>query len=343
MTEPFHLLQINIISARDLAPVCGPMSTYAIGWVDPERKQTTRVDHKGNNCPEWNDKFVFRVTPGFLKSEATTFVVEIYTQAWLRDVVVGSVRVSIASLIPTPNPKGTARRAVALQIRRPSGRPQGILNVGVSVMDGTLRSMPLSGLDVPESRPKPDPPQGAMRRVKSERSWTAADVDEHRPSPTPGPMHETNGPMTRPASSLGGSLCTDVGPSPSVVAAAVAKGLYLPASVAKAAAHGRRGKKNEDAESSILQWEDEQSEEGVMSKIERWKTELHHPMTMYGKDSGVNGSGLRHNKRVHRRSKTESGKLFRCFGKVCGFEFTIVCGGDHKKDRHDKDNGSIIL
>ncbi|KAK9735612.1 hypothetical protein RND81_04G215700 [Saponaria officinalis] len=347
MTEPIQLLQINIISARDLAPVCGSMSTYAVGWVDPEKKQTTRVDHKGNNCPEWNDKFVFRVTPGFLKSESTTFVIEIYTQAWLRDVIIGSVRVSVASLVPTPNSKGTARRAVALQIRRPSGRPQGILNVSVSVIDGTMRSMPLSGLDVPDGkvRAKPESTRGGLRRVKSERSWSATDVDDHRAGPATGP-EPTNGPTTRPASSLGGSLCTDVGPSPSVVAAAVAKGLYLPAGVAKAANRGRRGKQNDDAESSILQWEDEQSEEGVMSKIERWKTELHHPMTMYSKEKDLNERGARQNRRVHRRAKTETGRLFRCFGKVCGFEFTIVCGGnnqDNKKERQVKDNGSILL
>ncbi|KAG2242435.1 hypothetical protein Bca52824_095718 [Brassica carinata] len=34
-------------------------------------------------------------------------------------------------------------RFVALQVRRTSGRPQGILNIGVGVLDGSMRSMPL--------------------------------------------------------------------------------------------------------------------------------------------------------------------------------------------------------
>nr|AFK13837.1 C2 domain-containing protein SRC2 [Beta vulgaris subsp. vulgaris] len=307
MTEPFQLLHINIISARDLAPVSKSMNTYVVGWVNPYRKLTTRVDHKGNNCPEWNDKFVFRVTPKFLNSDSSIVDIEIYSQAWLRDALIGSVRVSIANLIPTGYQNGSTRRSVALQIRRPSGRPQGILNVVVSVLDGTT-------------------------------------IDQEPRAPRPA----GRGPEPGPSSSMGGSMCnSDVGPSASVVAAAVAKGLYMPTVAARGRGRGGGKGNNDDDGSSILQWEDEESEEGIMTKIERWKMEMQktsHGGHGHGRGGGnggrrgdhVVGEGVRHKHNKHRRAKTEGGRLFRCFGKAYGFEFTIVCGANHGNDRNNK-------
>ncbi|CAG7867572.1 unnamed protein product [Brassica rapa] len=156
MFPSFQLLELNIISAQDLAPVARKMKTYAVAWVHSERKLTTRVDYNGGANPTWNDKFVFRVNEEFLYADTSAVVIEIYALHWFRDVHVGTVRVLISNLIPpirrpgyrtsnneyrrTPPP---GMRFVALQVRRTSGRPQGILNIGVGVLDGSMRSMPL--------------------------------------------------------------------------------------------------------------------------------------------------------------------------------------------------------
>lgn len=147
---PFQLLELNIISAQDLANVSRSMRTYAVAWVHPDRKLSTRVDTHGDNNPTWNDKFVFRVDEEFLHSDTSAVMIEIYGLHWFRDVHVGTVRVLVGNLIPTPprphqpnhHPK-IGMRFVALQVRRPSGRPQGILNIGVAVLDSSMRSMPL--------------------------------------------------------------------------------------------------------------------------------------------------------------------------------------------------------
>ncbi|KAL1188801.1 Protein SRC2 [Cardamine amara subsp. amara] len=157
MFPSFQLLELNIISAQDLAPVSRKMKTYAVAWVHSERKLTTRVDYNGGANPTWNDKFVFRVNEEFLYADTSAVVIEIYALHWFRDVHVGTVRVLVSNLIPpdrrpgyrasnneygrTPPPPGM--RFVALQVRRTSGRPQGILNIGVGVLDGSMRSMPL--------------------------------------------------------------------------------------------------------------------------------------------------------------------------------------------------------
>ncbi|GAU23809.1 hypothetical protein TSUD_27180 [Trifolium subterraneum] len=121
------------------------MRTYAVAWVHPDRKLSTRVDTQGHTNPTWNDKFVFRVDENFLYNDTSAIMIEIYALHWFKDIHVGTIRVLVGNLIPPPSgdraPLGM--RFVALQVRRPSGRPQGILNIGFTVLDSSMRSMPL--------------------------------------------------------------------------------------------------------------------------------------------------------------------------------------------------------
>ncbi|KAK4425392.1 hypothetical protein Salat_1733200 [Sesamum alatum] len=144
--KAFQLLEINIISAQDLEPVSKKMRTYATAWLHPNRKLSSSVDGEGNNSPTWNDKFVFKVEEEFLRRDTSAVMIEIYAKQWLRDTLVGTVRVLVGNLIPTPTRSHLGHlgmRFVALQVRRPSGRPQGILNIGVAVLDSSMKSMPL--------------------------------------------------------------------------------------------------------------------------------------------------------------------------------------------------------
>ncbi|KAI4303956.1 hypothetical protein MLD38_039532 [Melastoma candidum] len=146
--NPFQLLEINIISAQDLAKVSRSMRTYAIAWVHPDRKLSTRVDPQGRTNPSWNDKFVFRVDEDFLLSDTSGVMIEIYSVHWFKDVLVGTVRVLVGNLVSPPSRRfrhqqEIGMKFVALQVRRPSGRPQGILNIGVALLDSSMRSMPL--------------------------------------------------------------------------------------------------------------------------------------------------------------------------------------------------------
>ncbi|PHT33028.1 hypothetical protein CQW23_29365 [Capsicum baccatum] len=146
--KPFQLLEVNIISAQDLEPMSKKMKTYASAWVHPTRKLTTGVDAEGGNNPTWNDKFVFRVDDEFLQHDTSAVQIDIFSKHWFKDSIVGSVRVLVGNLIPPPTrpqyqQHHIGMRFVALQVRRPSGRPQGILNIGVTLLGGTMRSMQL--------------------------------------------------------------------------------------------------------------------------------------------------------------------------------------------------------
>jgi len=113
---PHQLLELNLISAQDLAKVSKSMKTYAMAWVHPDRKLTTRVDANGGTNPTWNDKFVFRVDNRFLHSDTSAIMIEIYALHWFRDVHVGTVRVLVGNLIPPHNQNHLGMRFVALQV-----------------------------------------------------------------------------------------------------------------------------------------------------------------------------------------------------------------------------------
>ena len=61
----YQLLELNVISAQDLAQMDRSMQTYAVAWIDPDHKLSTRVDSQGGTNPTWNDKFVFQVEKDF--------------------------------------------------------------------------------------------------------------------------------------------------------------------------------------------------------------------------------------------------------------------------------------
>ncbi|KAK6915315.1 C2 domain [Dillenia turbinata] len=358
----FQVLEINVVSAQDLAAVqkTKSMQTYAVVWVHPGRKLTTRVDGSGHTNPTWNDKFVFRVDDRFLNSEHSAINIEIYAVSWLRDTLVGTVRVLIHNLLPpsTRSPQSSAIRFVALQIRRPSGRPQGILNMGVTLLDSTMRSMPLFGQftasalgykdlvgETTESlRPNSQVPKDmeekssgikVLRRAQSEISLPVSDGKARKTRPM------INGGSTLNGSDLngsflsgsnlngstvngsivwgpprpGGSVCSDVGPSPSVVAAAMAK-IY----------------KDDDVSSSILgEWTVNRREEGLKSKIQRWRADI---PVRYENDPRKKKPKPPKSSRHPRQSNGP--RLFTCFGNAYGCEFTIVCGTGNSKKMYSR-------
>ncbi|XP_044493241.1 uncharacterized protein LOC123216749 [Mangifera indica] len=132
-----HILEIILISAQGLKlpSTSKRIQTYALAWVNSSTKLRTRVDRVGGENPTWNDKFLFKVTPEFLSSETSAVSVEIYSTGYLRDHIVGSVRVLVSNIVLSNSIKTPS--FTALQIRRPSGRVHGVLNIGAMLMEGS--------------------------------------------------------------------------------------------------------------------------------------------------------------------------------------------------------------
>lgn len=360
MVPPPRVLEINVISAHDLALVSKSMKSYAVAWVDPDRKVTTRVDQTDLNNPSWNEKFVFRVDDRFLTDETSAIMIEIYAAAWLKDALIGSVRVLISHLFGTLTNSSSATRYVALQVRRPSGRPQGIINMGITLLDNTMRSMPIfaelcaAGGTFSDVTPAPnevkpqtkqhkddqhieksetkDNKNRKLRRSHSDRTdLTSEDYSRRQGSVGDASSSICNGSASvvkGNGSVINGSQCSsDVGPSASVVAAAIAKGLYkAPGSAKKPANNGGGGLVTEELRTK-------ENEEGLKSKVERWRTEVP-PIYDHSKMKANNKHGGR------ARRRTDSGGLFSCFGNAFGCEISITCGGGGNSKRKYQ-NGKV--
>lgn len=132
---PFKILEIRVFSAQYLPPVSKMLRTFAVAWINPDHKLSTRIDHHGHTNPTWNYKLVFRVEDRFLRSDRAALTVEIYNVAWLRDLPVGTAHLTINQLSPPLVLNSPAIRTVSLNICRPSGHMQGILNIGVNILD----------------------------------------------------------------------------------------------------------------------------------------------------------------------------------------------------------------
>ncbi|XP_057439533.1 uncharacterized protein LOC130731307 [Lotus japonicus] len=348
-TSPFQLLEINIIAAQDLAPVSKAIKAYAVAWLRPERKLATQIDQVGHTNPTWNEKFVFRVDEELLNS---VIMIEIYASAWLRDVLIGTVGVLVSNLLPSCARSGNRKpklRFVALQIRRPSGRPQGILNIGVALLDSTMRSMPIysdlsissvgySNLtDANKNKNKPDPEETnetdyskfmTLQRCQSEKNdSTINDYTYH------GAVGKNGGGYVFDAQDSdivvvrkGGveSICSDVGPSPSVVAAAIAKGLYPVAQTV-------------ESYSAVDVWSESNCTEGMKTKMERWRMELTPAYEVYDADEEMKKklkqTPKRATKTPGRANQRRGNGLFSCFGTAFGCEFSVTCGGHGRKKK----------
>ncbi|KAG2272861.1 hypothetical protein Bca4012_075172 [Brassica carinata] len=337
------VLEINLISAQDLAPISKNMKTYSVAWIntDPMRKLTTRVDQANRSNPIWNEKFVFRVDDKILDVDASSIVIEIYAAAWAKDALVGTVNVLLSDLFAPWSGFGDGddggggnnnMRLVTLQIRRPSGRLQGFLRLGVALLDGGQRSMPLSVEVFDGSRRDSKRGDAKMmhRRTNSDQTDLTTSTNDYGVKTGVvtgggGSGGGGGGGGGGVDSMVNGSLCSsDIGPSASVVAAAIAQGLY------------NRQKTTVKADaSSIL----EGKTEGIEHRVERWRAEKSAGRAVEAAgssddSSGKGGGGRRQRRRRRRRKEKQrrrngEGKkgLFSCFGNVFGCEISITCGG----------------
>ncbi|KAF8026947.1 hypothetical protein BT93_E0009 [Corymbia citriodora subsp. variegata] len=136
------ILELHLISAQNLKPPPANMrrtETYSLVWVDPSTKLRTRLDRVGSDNPTWNDKFFFRVGPDFLSSDTSGVTVEIYALGYIRDYLVGSVRLLLSTVLSWPDFVGNSKLPyfTAVGIRRPSGKIHGVLNIGIMLTSGS--------------------------------------------------------------------------------------------------------------------------------------------------------------------------------------------------------------
>lgn len=156
-------VEVAIISAKNLKNINwrhGPLKPYAVVWVDPENKCSTRVDEEGDDDPHWDQKLVIPLNAPI--DESALYIDIVHANA-AEDVkpIIGSARLKLRDVIDEVGLGESLSKK--LELKRPSGRPHGKVEVSVSVRDPRYRApnpyyAPPYGVPPPALRDYPAPP-----------------------------------------------------------------------------------------------------------------------------------------------------------------------------------------
>lgn len=130
-----HELEVTIISAKDLKNVnwrYGPNKPYAVVWVDPYKKVSTQVDQEGDTSPHWNETLIVPLPGGYVDEDATLFI-DIVHAGDEEDTkkFIGSAKLKLNEVLQEAGVGEPITRS--LKLKRKSGRPQGKLEVQVTI------------------------------------------------------------------------------------------------------------------------------------------------------------------------------------------------------------------
>jgi len=179
-------VDITILNAKDLKNVnwrYGPIKPYAVVWVDPSRKQSTKSDREGDTCPYWDEKVVVAL-PGPVNQD-TTLCIDIVHAGDEEDSkkLIGSARFRLIEVLQEAGLGEPLRRNLTL--KRPSGRPHGKLDVKVTIREPYYQPPPGAYYAPPYGVPQPPPPAAVSRDYYSQQPPPASGYPSYPTAPPP--------------------------------------------------------------------------------------------------------------------------------------------------------------
>lgn len=152
-------VEVKITSAKDLKNVNwrhGPVKPYAVVWVDPKAKCSTRVDEEGDTNPYWDETVVIPLNSYIEDSVLYIDIVHAHAADDVKPLI-GSAKIHLRDVIDDAGIGGQVEKKV--ELKRPSGRPHGKLEVKVSVREPRYQSRdpyaPPYGVPPPGTREYP--------------------------------------------------------------------------------------------------------------------------------------------------------------------------------------------
>ncbi|WOG91359.1 hypothetical protein DCAR_0310608 [Daucus carota subsp. sativus] len=141
MASATYEVQVTISSAKDLKNINwrhGSLKPYAVVWLDPSSKCSTLVDPQGDTCPQWNQTLVI---PFYAPINDSVLRVDIVHADAAEDVkpLIGSAKLPLYEVVDEFG-LGAESTQKRLELKRPSGRPHGKLELSVVVRE--RRSFP---------------------------------------------------------------------------------------------------------------------------------------------------------------------------------------------------------
>ncbi|XWS61207.1 hypothetical protein CRYUN_Cryun07bG0106000 [Craigia yunnanensis] len=135
MASP-HEIEVTLSSASDLKNVNwrhGSIRPYVVVWVDPKNKCSTKVDEEGDTCPTWDETLVIPL-PGPINDDTTLFI-DVVHDGSEEDTrpLIGSAKLKLREVLDYAD--FGERHRKTLQLKRPSGRPNGKVDVKVLIRE----------------------------------------------------------------------------------------------------------------------------------------------------------------------------------------------------------------
>ncbi|OVA17656.1 C2 calcium-dependent membrane targeting [Macleaya cordata] len=179
-------LDITIVSAKHLKNVNwrhGDLKPYVIFWLDPDRRLATKPDDSGSTRPVWNEHFNLPINQSLHDSLLTLEIFHSKPSETPKPLV-GTLRFPLKDLIDSDD-SSTIR---TLELRRPSGRPQGKIRIKLAVRERPAPPTPDYHITPPpsyyySSAPPPPPPRDYSRGYSPSPYTTSIPP----PAPAPAP------------------------------------------------------------------------------------------------------------------------------------------------------------
>jgi len=129
-------MEVTLISARDLknASILSKTKTYAVVWIsnDHKSRQRTPVDKNNGTDPAWNHVMNFTLDEAALQRGRLVLEIAIYADATFGDKEIGRISIPLNEFL---KPATITAQFVSYQVRKPSGKVKGLLNLSVKLAE----------------------------------------------------------------------------------------------------------------------------------------------------------------------------------------------------------------
>ncbi|XP_072976254.1 uncharacterized protein [Typha angustifolia] len=134
-------LEITVVSAKHLKNVNwrhGDLKPYAVAYLDPERRAATKPDDAGSTRPVWNERLNLPL-PFSSNDPSLSLTIDVFHSkpSETPKPLVGTARFPLKDLIDLEASfsSGSTNPIKTLELRRPSGRPQGKIRIKLAIRE----------------------------------------------------------------------------------------------------------------------------------------------------------------------------------------------------------------
>ncbi|KAK3010488.1 hypothetical protein RJ639_012707 [Escallonia herrerae] len=161
----YRTLELNLISAKEIKKIgfLVKMDVFAVVSVSGganAAKQKTPVNSSGDTNPTWNHPMKFTLEEALIQQNRLTVVVRLRCQRTFGDKDIGEVNVPVKELLEGSG-EGQPLKFVMYQVRKPSGKPKGVINFSYKFGEVFVGGKPAAKVPEPVTAyPAPGPMAG---------------------------------------------------------------------------------------------------------------------------------------------------------------------------------------